>query len=159
MPAANDVTVLDTHHMDLFNLISAPNPTKVKTKTHPRATHEVSLLTVTASRVIDMENAVVVSESLGTPSTIEKSPLDFANEDLPQMITERGGTEDQVHDRVAYEIPSTGNTSTTRVTLEEEVAAMGPPMNKRNRKRGNNEAEANTPPKVLRRDHDAFLPA
>ncbi|GKC77783.1 hypothetical protein Tco_1128557 [Tanacetum coccineum] len=36
---------------------------------------------------------------------------------------------------------------------------MGPPVNKRRRKRGNNEAEANALPKVLRRDHDAFRPA
>ncbi|GJX53127.1 hypothetical protein Tco_0281496 [Tanacetum coccineum] len=36
---------------------------------------------------------------------------------------------------------------------------MGPPMNKRSRKRGNDEAEANTPPKVLRKDHAAFRPA
>ncbi|GJX10658.1 hypothetical protein Tco_0200517 [Tanacetum coccineum] len=43
--------------------------------------------------------------------------------------------------------------------LEEEVAAMGPLVNKGRRKRGNNEAEANAPPKVLRRDHDDFCPA
>ncbi|GJW01960.1 hypothetical protein Tco_1560816 [Tanacetum coccineum] len=149
--------------MDLFNLISAPNPTKVKTGTRPRAAHEVPLLTVTASRVIEMEDAAVASESSGTPSTIEKSPLDFANEDPPQTITERGGTEDRVQDEVAYEIPPTGNASTTGVALEtgleEEVAAMGPLVNKGRRKRGNNEAEANAPPKVLRRDHDAFRPA
>ncbi|GJY08953.1 hypothetical protein Tco_0377138 [Tanacetum coccineum] len=80
--------------MDLFNLISAPNPTKVKTGTRPRAAHEVPLLTVTASRVIEMEDAAVASESSETPSTIEKSPLDFANEDPPQTITKRGRTED-----------------------------------------------------------------
>ncbi|GJZ78848.1 hypothetical protein Tco_0643685 [Tanacetum coccineum] len=38
--SAADVAVLNTHHMDLFNLISAPNPTKVKTGTRPRAAHE-----------------------------------------------------------------------------------------------------------------------
>ncbi|GKE65822.1 hypothetical protein Tco_1519983, partial [Tanacetum coccineum] len=56
-----------------------------------------------------------------------------------------------------------GNASTTRVALEigldEEVAAMGPLMNKRRRERGNNETEANALPKVLRRDHDAFRPS
>ncbi|GKE55514.1 hypothetical protein Tco_1494699 [Tanacetum coccineum] len=36
---------------------------------------------------------------------------------------------------------------------------MGPPVNKRRRKRGNDEAEANAPPKVLRMDHAAFRPA
>ncbi|GJU56456.1 hypothetical protein Tco_1230170 [Tanacetum coccineum] len=170
MPAANsyfaaDVVVLNTHHTPIQKQPEAlaPNPTKVKTGARPRAAHEVSLLTVTASRVIDMEDTVVASESSRTPSTIEKSPLDFANKDPPQTITERGGTEDQVQDKLAYEIPLTGNASTTGVALEigleEEVAAMRPLVNKRRRKRGNNEAEANAPPKVLRRDHDAFRPA
>ncbi|GKE81573.1 hypothetical protein Tco_1551573 [Tanacetum coccineum] len=62
---------------------TAPNPTNVKTGTRPRAAHKVPLLTVTPSRVIEMEDATVASESSGTPSTIEKSPLDFANEDPP----------------------------------------------------------------------------
>nr|GFD12961.1 hypothetical protein [Tanacetum cinerariifolium] len=78
-----------------------------------------------------------------------------------QTITERGGV-DQVQDEVAYEIPPTGNASTARVALgtvlEEEVAAIGPHVNKRRCKRGNNEAEANAPPKVLRMDHDALRP-
>nr|GEU54193.1 transposase (putative), gypsy type [Tanacetum cinerariifolium] len=42
--------------MDLFSLIRDPNPTKVKTVIRPRAAHEVPLLTVTASRVIQMED-------------------------------------------------------------------------------------------------------
>nr|GEV90187.1 hypothetical protein [Tanacetum cinerariifolium] len=62
--------------MDLFNLISAPNPTKVKTGTRPRAAHEVSLLTATASRVIDMEDTAIASGSSGTPPALKKSPLD-----------------------------------------------------------------------------------
>nr|GEX12951.1 hypothetical protein [Tanacetum cinerariifolium] len=153
----------DDRDMDLFNLISASNPTKVRTETRPRAAHEVSLLTVSASRVIEMEDVVVASESSGTPSTLEMSPLDFANEDPPQTITERGGAEDQVQDEVAYEIPTTENASNPGVALEtgleKEVASMGPHVNKRRRKRGNNEAEANATSKVLRRDHDAFRPA
>ncbi|GJW53371.1 hypothetical protein Tco_0097456 [Tanacetum coccineum] len=35
-----DVERLDTHQMDLFNLIKAPNPTKVKTGTRQRTAHE-----------------------------------------------------------------------------------------------------------------------
>ncbi|GKB71703.1 hypothetical protein Tco_0933115, partial [Tanacetum coccineum] len=100
-------------HMDLFNLISAPNPTKVKTGTRPRAAHEA---------------------------------LDFSNEDPPQTITERGGTEDLVQDKVAYEIPPTRNASTTRVALEtgleEEVAAMVPLVNKGRRKRASTGLDA-----------------
>ncbi|GJT84764.1 hypothetical protein Tco_1066481 [Tanacetum coccineum] len=69
--------------MDLFNLIKAPNPTKVKTGTRQRTAHEVPLLTATASRVIQMVDATELSTSSGTPSTLERSPLDFSNEDAP----------------------------------------------------------------------------
>ncbi|GJT93115.1 hypothetical protein Tco_1081960 [Tanacetum coccineum] len=40
-----------------------------------------------------------------------------------------------------------------------EVAAMRPPMNKRGCQRGTDEAEANAPPKVLRKDHATPHPA
>ncbi|GJW83673.1 hypothetical protein Tco_0156818 [Tanacetum coccineum] len=100
--SAEDVVVLNTH-MDLFNLISAPNPSKVKTGTCPRAAHEVPLLTATANCVITMEDATVASGSSGTPSTVERSPLDFANEDTPQRITEGDGTADQAQDGLSQE--------------------------------------------------------
>nr|GFC36963.1 hypothetical protein [Tanacetum cinerariifolium] len=112
MPAANlystvDVTSLDTHRTSIqkqpevllclvglsrrygfVQLDQFPENHQGEDGTRPRAAHEVSLLTVTASRVIDMEDVVVASKSSRTPSTIEKSPLDFANEDQPQIITE-----------------------------------------------------------------------
>nr|GEY79033.1 hypothetical protein [Tanacetum cinerariifolium] len=103
------------YHIDLFSLISAPNPTKMKIDTRPRVAHEVPLLMATASRVIDMKDTTVASGSSGTPSALEN--------------------------------------------LEKEVAAMGPPVNKRHLKRSKGEAEANAPPKVLRKDHAAFRPA
>ncbi|GJY47315.1 hypothetical protein Tco_0436378, partial [Tanacetum coccineum] len=78
-----DVATLDTHQMDLFNLIKAPNPTKVKTGTRQRTAHEVPLLTAIASRVIQMVDATELSTSSGTPFTVERSPLDFSNEDAP----------------------------------------------------------------------------
>ncbi|GJT75008.1 hypothetical protein Tco_1041733 [Tanacetum coccineum] len=59
---------------------------------------------VTVLDTHQMKDAAVASESSETPSTIEKSLLDFANEDPPQTITERGETEDRVQDEVAYEI-------------------------------------------------------
>ncbi|GJZ40374.1 hypothetical protein Tco_0586937 [Tanacetum coccineum] len=150
----------DDREMDLFNLISAPNPAKVKTGTRPRAAHEVPLLTATANRVIDMDTTGA-SGSSGTPSTVEKSPLDFADEDLPPPNTEGVGTEEQIQDELSREIPPVGHATTAEVIpetgLEEEVATMGPPVNKRRkqmrRKRANDEAEANAPPKVLRKDH------
>nr|GEZ89221.1 hypothetical protein [Tanacetum cinerariifolium] len=119
--------------MDLFNLISAPNPTKVKTETRPRAAHEVLLLTATTSRVIDIEDTTVVSGSSGILAFIEKSPLDFANEDPPPVITERSD------EATAKVIPESG--------LGKEVAVMGPVVNKRHRKRGNKGAKANAPSK------------
>nr|GFA90503.1 hypothetical protein [Tanacetum cinerariifolium] len=66
--------------MDLFGLIRAPNPTKVKTGSRSRAPHELPLLTLTASRVIEMDEPAVATDSSGVPSAIKKSPLDFANE-------------------------------------------------------------------------------
>ncbi|GJY25083.1 hypothetical protein Tco_0399809 [Tanacetum coccineum] len=103
----------DDRDMDLFNLISAPNPTKVKIGTRPRAAHKVLLLTVTANRVIDMENTIVASGSSETPSAIEKSPLDFANKDPTPLITKRYGEEEQTQDGLSHEIPPVQNPTTT----------------------------------------------
>nr|GFA68249.1 hypothetical protein [Tanacetum cinerariifolium] len=103
---------------------SAPNPTKVKTGTgtRPRVAHEVPLLTATASRVIDMRDTIVASGSSRTPASIGKSPLDFADEDPPLVITKRGD------EATAKAILKSGP--------EKKVAAIGPVVNKRRRKRG-----------------------
>nr|GEW48573.1 transposase (putative), gypsy type [Tanacetum cinerariifolium] len=125
----------DDRDMDLFNLIRAPNPTKVKTGTRPRAAHEVPLLTVTASRLIEMEDPAVATVSSRVPSTIEMSPLDFANENHSQQST---GTEDQGQEAVAPEVPSPENVTTTGVAPEagqaEGIAATGPHVIKERRK-------------------------
>ncbi|GJW14242.1 hypothetical protein Tco_0018375 [Tanacetum coccineum] len=107
--------------MDLFNLIRAPNPTKVKIGTRPRAAHEVPLLTVTASRVIEMEEPAAATEFSRTPSTIERSPLDFANENPSQQITGDDKTEDQVQGIAASEVPPPENVTTTGVTPETDL--------------------------------------
>nr|GEX33373.1 hypothetical protein [Tanacetum cinerariifolium] len=123
----------DDRDMDLFNLIRALNPTKVKTGTRPRVAHEVLLLTVTASHVIEMEDPATTTYSSGVPSPIERSPLDFANENPSQQSTREAG-------------------------LAEEIAAMGPRVIKERRKRGNDGIDTNAPPKVLRRDHAESQP-
>ncbi|GJW03415.1 hypothetical protein Tco_1562271 [Tanacetum coccineum] len=109
----------------------APNPTKVKIETRPRATHEVQLLTVTANHVLDMEN-----------TTVE---------------------EEQTQDGLSHKIPHVQNPTTVVAVPEpdpeKEVAAMGPQVNKRRRKRGNDGVDANAPPKVLMKDHVALRPA
>nr|GEW86420.1 hypothetical protein [Tanacetum cinerariifolium] len=122
----------DDRDMDLFNLICAPNPTKVKIGTRPRVAHEVPLLTVTASRVIEMEDTVAATDSSRIPSTIERLPLDFANENPSQQSTRGDGTEDQDQETVAPEVPPPKNN-----------AAKGGMMG----------VDANEPPKVLRKDH------
>nr|GEX50739.1 hypothetical protein [Tanacetum cinerariifolium] len=150
----SQLSVID---MNLFNLIRASNPTKVKIGTRPRAAHEVPLLTVTASRVMEMEDPAVATESSGTTSTIERSPLDFANENPSQQSTRGDGTEDQGQETVALEVPPPENATTTGVAPEkglvEEIAAMGPRVIKKRRKKGNDGVDANAPPKVLRKDH------
>nr|GEX54683.1 hypothetical protein [Tanacetum cinerariifolium] len=69
----------DVRDMDLFNLIRASNPTKVKVRSRPHAPHEVPLLTLTCPCVIVMDEPAA-TDSSGIPSTIERSPLDFAHE-------------------------------------------------------------------------------
>nr|GEW60694.1 hypothetical protein [Tanacetum cinerariifolium] len=123
--------------MDLFNLIGTPNPSKVKTGLCPHAAHEVPLLTDTASRVIDMEDPDAETESSGTPSAIEKCPLDFDNENPSSPMTEGVASE---------------------VSLEEEVAAMEPCLSKKQDRRVNDRADANAPSKVLRKDYASVRP-
>nr|GEW10154.1 staphylococcal-like nuclease CAN2 [Tanacetum cinerariifolium] len=53
-------------------LIRAPNPTKVKTESRPRAAHELPLLTMTATRVVEVEDPAAATDSSGVPSTIER---------------------------------------------------------------------------------------
>nr|GEX26265.1 hypothetical protein [Tanacetum cinerariifolium] len=124
MPAENTYSVegpraLDTHHMDLFNLIRAQNPTKVKIGSRPRAPHEVPLLTLTANRVIEMDDPAAATDSSSIQSTIERSPLDFAHE---------AGTSDQgtVTPEISpfEDVPAT---DAPRAGQAEEVAATDPP--------------------------------
>nr|GEY49488.1 hypothetical protein [Tanacetum cinerariifolium] len=144
-------------HMDLFNLIRAPNPTKVKTGTRPRTAHEVPLLTVSASRVIKIEDPATATDSSGVPSTIERPPLNFANENPSQQSTGGNRTEDQGQETIAHEVPPLENVATTGVAPDagptEEITSMGPRVIKEHRKRGNDGVDTNAPPKVLRRDH------
>nr|GFB30311.1 hypothetical protein [Tanacetum cinerariifolium] len=99
----------DDRDMDLFSLISAPNPAKVKTETHPRAAYKVPLLTATANRVIDMEDMTGVSGSSGTPSTVEKLPLDFSYKDPTPMITESIKAKEQWQDELSQGAAPVGN--------------------------------------------------
>ncbi|GJY10836.1 hypothetical protein Tco_0379021 [Tanacetum coccineum] len=115
LPGPEDTIMDFPEDMDLFNLISAPNPAKVKIGSRPRAAHEVPLLTVTANRVIDMEDPAMASGSSGTPSTVERSPLDFNNENPAPIVTEGTGAEDQAQDVLAPGAPPKEAAATTEV--------------------------------------------
>nr|GEW00211.1 transposase (putative), gypsy type [Tanacetum cinerariifolium] len=132
-----DMIVDFSKDMDLLNLISAPNPSKVKTGLHPHVVHEVQLLTATASQVIDMEDPDAATESSGTPSAIEKSPLDFDNENPTSPMT---------------------NGAASEVREDEEVAALKPRSSKKHGRKENDGADANAPPKVLRKDYASVRP-
>nr|GFC00026.1 hypothetical protein [Tanacetum cinerariifolium] len=56
--------------MDLFNLIRAPNPTKVKTCSRPRAAHEVPPLTVTANRSTGPQDQEAAAPEVSPPENI-----------------------------------------------------------------------------------------
>nr|GFC16395.1 hypothetical protein [Tanacetum cinerariifolium] len=134
--------------MDLFNLICAPNPTKVKTGSRPRAPHEVSLLTLTATQVIEMDDPAATTDSSGVPSTIERSPLDFAHD---------AGALDQ--GTAASEMPPSEDVPATAApgAGPAEEAASTDPLE--SRKRGRDGTDVNAPPKSLRRDHAVPRPS
>nr|GEZ39195.1 hypothetical protein [Tanacetum cinerariifolium] len=130
--------------IDLFNLIRAPNPIKVKTRSRPRAPHEVPLLTLTAPRVIEMDEPAA-TDSSGVSSTIERSPLDFAHE---ARASDQGVA--------APEMPSSEDvpaTATPGAGQAEETVTMDPPAAPESRKRGYDRTDVNAPSNSLRRDH------
>nr|GEY60625.1 transposase (putative), gypsy type [Tanacetum cinerariifolium] len=92
----------------------------------PPCPHKVPLLMLTASRVIEMDEPAIATDSSGVPSAIEKSSLDFAHED---------GASYQGTD--APEMPSPEDvpaTATPRVGQAEEAVAAEPPVARESRK-------------------------
>nr|GEV23556.1 transposase (putative), gypsy type [Tanacetum cinerariifolium] len=117
----------------------------------PRAPHEVPLLTLTASRVIEMDEPAVATDSSGVSSAIEKSPLDFAHEDAASAQGTAAPEMPPPEDVPATAAPGVGQA--------EEAIAVEPPMARESRKRGHDGVDANAPSKSLRRDHDDLRPS
>nr|GEZ74344.1 transposase (putative), gypsy type [Tanacetum cinerariifolium] len=141
----------DDREIDLFSLIRAPNPTKVKTGSRPRAPHELPLLTFTASCVIEIDEPAASTDSSGVPSAIERSPLDFTDE------AEASGRE-----TAAPEMPPPEEVPITTIPGGNQAAktvAVEPPAVRQSRKRGHEGIDANAPPKSLRRDHADLRPS
>nr|GFA90059.1 hypothetical protein [Tanacetum cinerariifolium] len=59
-----------------IQLNSCPKSYKGKGWSRPHAPHEVPLLTLTANRVIEMDDPAVATDSSGVPSTIERDYAD-----------------------------------------------------------------------------------
>ncbi|GJX11600.1 hypothetical protein Tco_0201459 [Tanacetum coccineum] len=103
----------------------------------------------TAIRVIQMVDAAELSTSSGTPSTVERSPLDFLNEDAPPPVTQ--GAEAGVHGTTVAEqkIPMKDDAEATKAAVEpdlkKEVVSMGPTIKKRRRKRDAGRGGSNAP--------------
>nr|GEX89701.1 hypothetical protein [Tanacetum cinerariifolium] len=91
-----------------------------------------------------MDDPAAATDSSGVPSTIDRSPLDFAHE---------VGTSDQ--GTVAPEMPPSEDVPATDApgAGQAEEVTTDPPAATESRKRGHDETDANAPPKVLRRDH------
>nr|GEY18838.1 hypothetical protein [Tanacetum cinerariifolium] len=109
------------------------------------APHEVPLLKLTATRVIEMDDPAAATDSSGVPSTIKSSPLDFAHE---------AGASDQ--GTVAPEMPPSEDVPATDAPgagQAEEAVATDPPAAPESRKRGRDGTYVNAHPKSLRRDH------
>nr|GFB15995.1 hypothetical protein [Tanacetum cinerariifolium] len=139
--------VYPTFHYDddRGSLIRAPNPTKVKTRSRPRAPHELPLLTLTAPRVIEMDEPAAATDSSGVPSAIERSPLDFADE------AKAPGRETAAPKMPPpEEVPITTAPGAGQAV---EAVVAEPPAIRESRKRGPEGIDANAPPKSLRRDH------
>nr|GFC30086.1 transposase (putative), gypsy type [Tanacetum cinerariifolium] len=118
----------DDREMDLFSLIRAPNPTKVKTGSRPCAPHELPVLTLTAPRVIEMDEPAAATDSSGVPSTIQRSPLDFDHE------SEASGRETATLEMPPpEEVPIATAPGTDQAM---ETVAVEPPAVLQSRKRG-----------------------
>ncbi|GJV11246.1 hypothetical protein Tco_1352787 [Tanacetum coccineum] len=76
--------------MDLFKSYQSPKPPGKDRDPTNETAHEVPLLTAIASLVIQMVDAIELSTSSGTPSTMERSLLDISNKDAPPPVTQGG---------------------------------------------------------------------
>ncbi|GJU86728.1 hypothetical protein Tco_1294274 [Tanacetum coccineum] len=98
-----------------------------------------------------MEEPAATSESSKAPSTIERSPLEFSNENPSEQINEGDGAEDQRPETMAFVVPPAGPLLTTgvapNIVEEEGTAADAPLVSKRRRKRANEESNVNAPRK------------
>nr|GFB25485.1 transposase (putative), gypsy type [Tanacetum cinerariifolium] len=76
----------DDREMDLFSLIRAPNPTKVKTGSRPCAPHELLLLTLTSSRVIEMDEPATAAPEVSLPEEVPVTTVPGGDQAAPVVV-------------------------------------------------------------------------
>ncbi|GJQ97168.1 hypothetical protein Tco_0008307 [Tanacetum coccineum] len=108
-----------------------------KPKTNTYSVVDVATLDMhpTANRVIQMVDTTELSAYSGTPSIVERSPLDFSNEDAPLLVTQ--GAEAGVH----------------RPTMAEQEILVTDDVEATVAARDAGEGGSKAPAKVLRKDH------
>nr|GEV34399.1 hypothetical protein [Tanacetum cinerariifolium] len=130
------VRALDTHRTPIQKQLemllclfdSCPKSDKGEDWEPPRAPHEVPLLTLTAARVIEMDEPAVATDSSGVQSAIKKSPLDFSHED---GASDQGTTAPKAPP--PEDVPAT---AAPEVGPSEAAVAADPPVAQESRKRG-----------------------
>nr|GEX93279.1 hypothetical protein [Tanacetum cinerariifolium] len=160
--SVEDVRALDTHRTAIQKqpemLLNRPIQFDSCSKSYegedwelPPCPHEVPLLTLTATQVIEMDEPAIGTDSSGVPSTIERSPLDFAHE------AEASGRATAAPEMPPPEdVPATAAPGADQAG---EAVAAEPPVARESRKRGHDGIDANAPPKSLRRDHADLRPS
>nr|GEY12344.1 hypothetical protein [Tanacetum cinerariifolium] len=103
----------------------------------PPCPHEVPLLTLTATRVIEMDEPTVATDSSGVPSTIERGNA------APEMP-------------LPEDVPTTTAPGADHAG---EAVAAEPPATLESRKRGHDGTNSNALAKSLRRDHADLRPS
>nr|GEU63198.1 hypothetical protein [Tanacetum cinerariifolium] len=116
---------------------SCPKSYEVEDWEPPTRPHDVPLLTLTATRVIEMDEPTVATDSSGVPSTIERSPLDFDHE---AEASDRGTAAPEMSS--PKDVPATAAPGAGQA---EETAVTEPPVARESRKRGHDGIDANAP--------------
>nr|GEW34141.1 hypothetical protein [Tanacetum cinerariifolium] len=78
--------------MDLFSLIRAPNPTKVKTESRPSAPNELPLLTLTAPRA-EASGRETAALEMPSPEEVPITTAPGAGQAAKAVVARRGPTD------------------------------------------------------------------
>ncbi|GJS69192.1 hypothetical protein Tco_0702033 [Tanacetum coccineum] len=160
-----DVATLDTHRTsfgqqpeDLLCLVGISQNYFFPEDQYPVFLYDNDQVMDLFGRVVNMEETPTISTSTGTPSEMEKSPLDFADEDVQTEVVGEHQTDNPVFTTVPQQEQLAAESAATEVppetNLEQEVLTMGPPVNKRRRKRDRGKTGSSAPSKAPRTERD-----